>query len=434
MRLKIALFKHDNATAGAIGEQFAPAIREKLNDPKLTNQWVKRNLEKQLVYFAGLGALAEKADLKAFDKAVFAGRDFKPAERYLLLSYASSEAFKANRQDICNVIVKEFRDNMFKPAPRLTFQVKYDPNCPKTADAWTRTPGYAWDKLDTRFKLYAAYYEDSHDTDIKRMMKDAKEPEIPADNRAGVQFQYDNEALHIFVRVNDPAANEVLEGKRKGPGMEMLFRAGNDVAYNSDYLLNTPDTEQTFPQDWQRPGLDYTLTMDFIRRDVAVTNDAVVIHYAIPFSAFFDKLPVNGREWTFGLQVWGKSALTLSSGVVHELARMGLLDIKFTPAQLTAIKRVIIRKAINRGLKAFSWENKGKMPRLWQDDVIGDPAFYDAEVRPLQTMLQEADKLEKDLKDADVDAFYDKYVQLGMKLEYIVAAKRAEYIRSSLLK
>lgn len=433
MRMRNALRKHDAAGAKAIGEAAAPVLRAKLADPKIANNaWQKKHLRNQLAVLVGLPIFNEKMDFAAFDKAVFGDGEINAVDRYLALCYVSAEAFRAGRHDICMAIVNEIRGNMFGPADRLTFKVVYDPACPKTADAWMRTPGSAWENLDTRFKIYGAFFENSHDTAIKRLMKGAQEPPVPEENRAGVSFMYDNEAFHIFVRVNDPAAQEVLEGKRKGPSFEMLFRAGKDVVYNSDYLLNTPDTEQTFPQDWQRPGLDYTLTMDFIRRDIAVTKDAVSVHYGIPFSAFFDKLPLNGREWTFGIQVWGKTPLTLSCGVVHELARMGLLDIKMTREQELAIKRVIIRKALNRAQKMF--REQGKPPRLWQDAVVGDPAFYDQEVKPIFDDLIEAEKKAADLKDEEVDAFYEKYARLGMKLEYIVAAKRAAYLRDSLLK
>lgn len=431
MRMKNAIRKRDAATANSIRKSVEPIIRERLNDPKINN-WMKYDLPKKLHAIVGLAVLNEKINFAEYDKAVSCGKETSAADRCKMLSYVSSEAFRAGRFDISQAIVKEIYGNMIKPEKfqRLTLKVEYTPDGPKTADAWLRSNASGWDRLDTRFCLYASYFEDSHNMTASKLLKGTVEPEVPAENRAGVQFAFDDEALHIFIRVNDPMAAEIAEGKRKGPVFEMLFRPGNDSAYHSDYLRNIPDTEQTFPQDWQRPGLDYTLTMDFIRRDVAITKDTIAVHYAIPFSAFFDKLPgENGREWTFGLQIWGKSALTFSCGVVHELSRMGLLDIKLTPDQKMKIKRIISRKAVNHAMKLY--KEQGQLPRLWEDPVIGDADFYRQEIKPLFDEMLEADKKIGDLTDMEVDAFYEKYVRTGLKLEYISAEKRADWLRKA---
>ncbi len=414
-RMKNALRKKDAAAAKAVlaGVEASPKV--KIDD---------------IYRLRGLAYFADHTDCKDFDKAVYGEKQPAAEERYRLLSWISAEAFRATRHDICMAIVKEIRSNMFKPVTRLTFSVPYGKDCPQTADAWTCTPGYSWDKLETRFKVYADMYEDSHNTNIKRHLKGTEEVAYPEENKAGLAFAFDDRALHIYVRVNDPAIDEVRDGKRKGPSFEMLFRPGNDCAYYTNYLLETPSTENTFPQDWQRPGTDYTLMHDFIQRDISMTGDSMAVHYAIPFKAFYNKLPLDGRVWTFGLQVWGKTPLTIS-GAVHELSRMGILNIQFTPEREKTIRRLIAKAALNDAMRQIA--KQGEYPYLWSDDVLGDPDFFKAEVKPVFDELSAAQKALPDVKDADLDAFYQKYVHTAAKLKDIIAEKRAAYIRCKLL-
>ncbi len=435
-RMKNAIRKHDAATAEAIAKsEVTDILRKRLTEPRyVNNPRMILSVFRDLAVVSGLSVFNTSMDFAAFDKAVFADYKFSTEERYRILSYASSEAFLAGRHDISQAITKEIYDNMLVAPERLTFQVKYDVNCPKSADAWLRSSYADWKQLETRFKLYCSYYEDSHELTVKRLLKDvSSEPQIPEENRAGVCFLYDNECLHIFVRVNDPQAGEIMaDGTGRRPSFEMLFRPGEEYAYHSDYLQHFPAVEQTFPQDWQRPGVDYTLTKDILRRDTAIAESSVAVHYAIPFSSFFDKLPSSKRVWTFGLQVWGKSNLTLSCGVVHELARMGNINFSITAEQMIAIKRLILKKSVNHATRLFG--KQGELPRLWADPVIGDPDFYNQEVKPLfDKILGLKDKIDT-MSDAEINACYDEYALLGLKFEYIIAEKRAQYIKNSLLK
>ncbi len=413
-RLKNALRKKDAAAAEAVLTGIA-------GNPKVKTSDIYR--------LRGLAYFATHSDCAGFDK--FVCGDTVPAlkDRYLLLSWISAEAFRANRHDICETILKEIRGNMFKPVTRLTFAVPYEKDCPQTADAWTKTETYKdWSKLETRFKVYADMYEDSHHVNITRHLKDAPEAAYPEENKAGLAFAFDDRAFHIYVRVSDPAIAEVRDGQRKGPSFEMLFRPGNDCAYYTNYLLDTPSTENTFPQDWQRPGLDYTLMHDFIQRDIVMTDDSMAVHWAIPFKAFYNRLPVGGRTWTFGLQVWGKTNLTIS-GAVHELSRMGILDIKFTPEQEMTIRRLVLKALFNDAARLIA--KQGEYPYLWSDNVLGDPDFFAAEVKPVFDELAAAQKME--VPDKEFDAFYQKYAHTAAKLKDIIAEKRAAYLRKGLL-
>ncbi len=415
-RMKNALRKKDAETAKAVMEGYEKSRRPNQND---------------IYRLRGLAYFADHTDCKSFDKFVYGDKTPAAEERYLLLSWISAEAFRATRHDICMTIMDEIRSNMFKPVTRLTFAVPYKKDCPRTADAWSRTAEYKdWAKLETRFKVYADMYEDSHNTNIKRHLKGTEEVAYPEENKAGLAFAFDDRALHIFVRVSDPAIDEVRDGKRKGPSFEMLFRPGNDCAYYTNYLLNTPSTENTFPQDWQRPGTDYTLMHDFIQRDIVMTDDSMAVHYAIPFKAFYNKLPVNGRIWTFGLQVWGKTNLTIS-GAVHELSRMGFLNIQFTPEQEMTIRRLVAKAALNDAVCQIG--KQGEYPYLWSDNVLGDPEFFRTEVQPVFESLKKALAELPDVKDEDFDAFYREYVHTASKLKDVIAEKRAAYLRNALL-
>ncbi|MDP6357399.1 MAG: hypothetical protein QF473_19945 [Planctomycetota bacterium] len=372
--------------------------------------------------------------LVGFDAAVFGEAKASSADRLIMLRRVSEMLFFGGHYELCRMIRREIFSNRFTPPAFKSYEVKYVKDAPKTADAWARSDLYdKWNLMETRFVPYGEAYDINSGVDIKRHLKDAKQPEVDATYRTGVHIVCDDFGLHIFVRCDDPNVKEVVLGKRKGDSLEMLFRPGEDAAYHMWFFGAAPvDNEDPWVVDWATPSRRYRMTRDFLRKDSAATADGFVAHTWIPWTAVYDKLPTDGNVWKFGMQRWGKARATLS-GNVHELERALRLKFAFTPQELISVKRTIAIMSFNRYDKVR--QNKGEFIQTWNDRVLGDPNFYKAEVESLIAELDAAgEKLMAPAPDAEIAAIYDRYVPLWAEIRYVIADRRAAYLKRQLLK
>ena len=165
---------------------------------------------------------------------------------------------------------------------------------------------------------------------------------------------------------------------------------------------------------------------------MVATADGFVAHTWIPWTAVYDKLPTDGNVWKFGMQRWGKARATLS-GNVHELERALRLKFALTQQELTSVKRTVAIMSFNRYNKVR--QSKGEFIQTWNDKVLGDPAFYKSEVEGLIADLDAAgERLMAPAPDAQIAAIYDRYVPLWAEIRYVIADRRAAYLKRQLLK
>lgn len=367
-----------------------------------------------------------------FDK-VFADKKFTDAAKLGTLRAASRFFFQAKQFDMAHMIHTNNMEKMFKaPAVGRTYSVEFVDDAPKTADSWTKSKYYnQWDKMETRFMPYNAYDVDGS-SDMKHFLKGTPEIKLNDDYRTGVHILADPAGVHVFVRGNDPAIEEVMLGKRGGPGLEQLIRPHDDRAYHSWYFDSVPSTKDPHYVNWATPSPTYRYTYDYMTKDAVLTKDGYVAHTYIPWLMFYDNLPVNGHKWKYGIQVWAGANTRTLSGMVHELSRAIHLDFKMTPAQVQKLKRTIAIQLYNRYNK-IRWD-RGDQIRIWEDPVLGDVAFWDAEVKPLIDELDAAGKKLLETKtDAEAAVFFEKYAATWAEIGYVIAGKRAAYLSKKLL-
>ena len=368
-----------------------------------------------------------------FGAAVFGGAKASSADRLIMLRRVSEMLFYGGHYELCRKIHREIFSNMFTPPAFKSYEVKYVRNAPKTADAWARSEFYdKWDLMETRFVPYGEAYDISSGVDIGRHLKDAEKPEVDPTYRTGVHIVCDDFGLHIFVRCDDPGIEEVVLGKRKGDRLEQLLRPGEDAAYHMWFFGAAPvDIDDPWVVDWATPSKRYRMTRDYFKKDAAATADGFVAHTWIPWTAIYDKLPTNGNVWKFGMQRWGKARATLS-GNVHELERALRLKFAFTPQELTSLKRTVAVMSFNRYNNIR--RNKGEFIQTWNDKVLGDPEFYKAEVEGLIADLDAAgEKLMAPAPDAEIATIYEQIVPLWAEIDYVIADRRANYLKDRLL-
>ena len=351
-------------------------------------------------------------------------------ERMTRLRQVSTFLFRALRYDEVRAIQKEVRENMFAPVQKKIYTVKFDANAPKTADAWSRMESYRdWNGMETRFERYDNGYEISRTTDATRHLRSSPVLSAPEEYRTGLYAVCDAEGLHLFIRGDDPEIGEVVLGKRDAGGLELSMRPGEKEVYHSWYMNELPRTLDPWDVNWSAPTRDYRLTYDYMTKDAITTPEGIAAHTFIPWYMFYDKLPVNGNNWYFGMQFWRRKVSLTLSGNVHEQSRMLELRFDLTPAQINALRRNMAIRAFN----AYNTlrQNKGEFILTWNDGQLGDPRFFKQEVEPLIAKLDQAGR--KLFESPNLpDEFYAEFTPQWAEIKYVIAEKRARYLKQSL--
>ncbi len=402
--------------------QNAKAVQVLTDAMKLRH--LKNNQEiPVLKYFLSGGNFA------GFDKA-FADMKLTSERKMELIRMVGNYYFMARRFEDARKLNDEVMKNMFREAEtNKRYTVKYMADAPKTADAWSRTADYQnWNVMETRFAPYFGY--DVHND--KLLLKDTELPKLDDAYKTGVQIVFDEYAVHIYARVDDPEADKVAQGIQNGPGLEWLFQPGADHAYHSMHFTSLPGTSDPHWVNWAGATKNYRLTYDGIKKDAVLTKKGFAAHIEIPWLYVYDRLPgkEHGDTWKIGLCVWGKGTRSLG-GLVHELGRALKLDFQMTPEQRTALERTICVQAFARYNQIR--QDAGGIIQNWNDYLLGDPEFYEKCLKDYIAELDEAGKkLMAPAADADIHAFYTKYVPQWAEINYMLDEKRAEYLKNKL--
>lgn len=366
--------------------------------------------------------------LRGFDEAV-APLGLDSAKRLRALRKTSLELFKMRRYDDCRAIVAEIYGHMYLREPVRACTATYVPNAPTSADGFVRSPFHDdWKAMYSAFGVYGDGYSESGETDERRHLKDAVQPVPDPALRTGVRVLYDELGVHVFVRCDDPGVDDIRLGRRDAGSLEICFRpGGEDKPYHTIFFSGLPSTDDPHLVDWSMPGRHYRRTQDCFAKDATLTDKGCVAHVSIPWMSFYDSLPSDGNDWTLGVIRWTDKGGLTSGGVVHELSRGIKIRFQMTPAQIAGLRRNVSITAFNRYDKIR--RDKGGVIQSWNDPLLGDPAFYEAEVAPLVEELDAAGKrLLAPAPDKEVEQLYRDVVPLWAEIRYELAERRARYL------
>ena len=406
---------------GAAEDLRARLGRPRHNTPDATNSTLR------------VVAFLEGRGLRGFD-AVNAPLNLTDAQRLKALRQTSHTLFNMRRYDDCRAIFSEITDKMYSPDLIRVLTATYMADAPQSAGAFAARPELYddWKSMETRFAPYGDCYGESAQVDEKRHLKSAVQPVCDTNYPTGVRVIFDDAAVHVFFRCDDPAVEEVRLGKRDAGGLELCFRAGDqEKPYYSIFFNNMPACNDPHDVNWASPGPGYRRAADVFKKDAVLTPDGAVAHLAISWLDFYGSLPIDGNTWRLGVLRSCKGGTQSAGGVVHELSRAMEIKFEFTRPQLLSLKRRVAIMAFNRynALRG----NEAKAIRMWNDKLLGDPAFYAAEVAPL---LEKLDQAGKDLlapcPDKDVEKFFTELTPLWAEIEYEIAARRTRYLNDKL--
>ncbi len=375
--------------------------------------------------------IQEDGDLAKFD-TVFADRKFSPQEKLSAIREATAVLMDAHCYELARITDKNISKDLFVPVETKYYDVKYTDIAPASAGAWINSEYYNnWANMETRFFRYSDQYMVSEKCDLMHLKGAITHKPLDSAYRTGIHFLADAFGLHIYVRCNDPKMEEVIAGKRDAGSLECYFKPAYNAAYHMWFCNGLPEVKDPHQVDFSAPDSKYTLTYDFLKKDAAVSAEAVVAHFLIPWEYFISYLPFDGEYWYYGMQKWGNEAITIS-GHVHELERMLRLRFSFTPEQKDAVKRNICRKAFNKYSKLRN-DRDGSII-AWSSPLLGDPEFYQNKLLPL---LDDLDAAGKEIENADssaLDRLLKEKAPLWQNILYEVDKIRTQDIRESLFR
>lgn len=160
-----------------------------------------------------------------------------------------------------------------------------------------------------------------------------------------------------------------------------------------------------------------------------IADDSAVTLISAAWSKEFNALPANGGKWYFEPLNWQNGGWSWGgSKSVHNRSSFGALVFDgLTPEAITAIKRVILPKAAAAFRSARS-ANNGCI-EIWKDPELGDPAFYEKCVAPLEKRLAaDLGKVKADITDEEVNEVFDGSAKDWLNIEYIVSRLRTRYL------
>ena len=414
--LMIGLWKKDHAKVAALVEEECASNKGLKDDQRIFLQatafFDKHSFEDFLRDFCG-------------DVEKKAGKRMSDKEKLLLVRRVSELFFRARRYEVCRDIYNGTFKHLYVKLEPKVYRVGFVDNPPRTADGFCRTKYFDdWKGMETRFWVYGDNLNMNNDKDVKRLLKESEQPKVPEEWRTGLYGLCDAEGLHLYLRCEDPAVEDIITKKRNGGQLECIFRPSAESAYHMWFFDSLPSATDSVNVDWSSPSPRYKTTDDSIFRDACMTKSGVAAHIFIPWAVFYRNLPFNGKVWYFGMQRYCKGGAQTISGQAHELARMLNLKFDFTPEQIRAIKRNICLTAFN------TFKANRNLP-VWSNDAdLGDPKFYKQELDALVKELNEAGALLAK-PDADFDTIFEKYVPIWMEFDYIVSEKRRNYLRKS---
>jgi tetratricopeptide (TPR) repeat protein len=332
---------------------------------------------------------------------------------------------------------------LFATQPRGQIKSTFMNKAPTDVGSWLNTSQVKGTK--NAAKLPYAYGDNLQDLLVNDSNTKARSTTSSSDKATGdtdtdFYTATDAQGIHLFFNAHDSHAQEVVNKLLGGGTLEIYFSPGKDQGYfflmpqwpNGEIQTTTGDFITMYPNaGWRLPS-----TKDgTIRNDIRQTKDGFGVSIFFSWSLFYDKLPENGSTWRFEAIRWTRSGGFSFGGStsVHNPSNWG--DIVFeniTPQNLLAIKRNIVFDAVAkyRAAKDIT-ANVGR----WNDPELGDPAFYQADVAPLLARLDKyADRVNKEMTDADVQELFSKAVPDWMEIEYRVAALRTKYLQTKLMK
>jgi hypothetical protein len=263
-----------------------------------------------------------------------------------------------------------------------------------------------------------------------------------AEHPTTLQAVADEWGVPLLMTFYDGRAREFEAGALDAGSYECYIAPGANQPYTCFLVYPKKDAlAYMFSTSYNGPGhrrVDSANPLKF-RSETFFTDDAVLNYVGFSWDNFATLVPTKDSEWDLECVFWGPVPSAWNgTESIHGRSTWGILAFDLSDADRARILRAQIFKAAN----AYKAEKVARVGipggqesvfDFWRDPELGDPAFYEAVVRPLEERLDKGlEKVKVGMSDADVADVAQNYLQEWRDVRFTVGRLRAAYLNEKL--
>ncbi len=264
-----------------------------------------------------------------------------------------------------------------------------------------------------------------------------------AEHPTTLQAVADEWGIHVLLSFYDGRAREFEAGSLDAGSYECYIAPGANQPYTCFLCYPKKDAQAyIYSTSYNGPGhrrVDDKNPAKF-RSETLFTDDRILNYVGFSWDNFATLVPTKGSEWDFECVFWGPVPSAWNgTESIHGRSTWGILSFDLTDADRARILRAQIFKAAN-AYKAEKVARNAGVPGgqesvfdFWQDAELGDPAFYEAVVKPLEERLDTGlEKVKVGMSDEDVADVAQNYLQEWRDVRFTIDRLRAAYLSERL--
>ncbi len=333
-------------------------------------------------------------------------------------------------------MIYDYRQTFIYNPPRNMAAVRYVKNAPTDVGSW-HASGLMTEK-EKHVCNHKVSYSNAEQlvTDVNTQRGDVTknvEKDAPEQCSAWFWVCYDEYGIHLYFEHYDTKYQDVHVGKVWPCGYEMYFGIGElGAAYQ--FGINPTKTKYDYCPDWNSPSKYFRSLEKYSDFNSRQTEHGYGTAMNISWELVYNCLPENGDEWPFEMICWSRSGgLTWGGDNIWQRSNWGHWKFEgFTPQVRSAMHRVLIYKALGRYNAQKNFAIGGSIG-YWPDPELGDPVFFEKELKPLVEKLDAyAEEAKGEISDALADKLFKEAVPLWYDFRFEADARRKKYLRNSL--
>ena len=379
------------------------------------------------------GEDATLSAVRAFDAKN--GKGVPAKERLNAVCRLAGAYLTAGRERVVRGLVP-FRKGLYVPAPKKRYVVKFSDR--PVMGVWD------WDKVAAETAVYDRTYGgklDILETDVSSGNRGAVGSSKDVVANPSMKVVADARGLHFFYVAPEPKAKEIAMGTVSGGSYEGYIAPGANEPYvcvmvtpGDDAVTFFDTTYNTFGQrriEADSNGVTY-------RTETAFLDDKIVTYVFFSWRAWPTKAPANGTVWDYENISWNRSGSFCWNGTesIHGRSTWGELEFKMTDAQ----RRAMLTPMLCRAWADFKAErlctgrHDGCFAK-WKDPVLGDPEFYEKELKELEAKLVKyGELLTPDMSDSTFAFLVREALPQWTDVVFEVQRRRARWMEAKLTK
>ena len=357
------------------------------------------------------------------------GEGVDPKQRKERLERLGSFAMCANDEAKVRGVAA-YLDKVFTPKPDKVYTVRFSPVRVLGLGNWSVAAAAAkpgTEKLDRTYGGDAsclwtdvATQRGSVDADASKSYARAPEWQALADEWG----------LHFRLEVFDEKAKEIAFGLASAGTLEGYLAPGENTPYHGLIHSFAPGGFSPYNPVYSQPDHRSLEADDRVnyREEVDYTEGSVILYMGVSWALYATRVPTAESVWDFEPMFWGRKASCSWNGLktIHGRSSWGHLKFALTDAERRRILRPLVASAC-AAYKAAKG-SKGAVAR-WKNEEVGDPAFYESELKPLLEKLDAAEaRVSADMDDATVDELAATALPAWHNFQFEIQRLRAEYL------